>query len=91
MAKPRHVVVGKGNLCPDCSLETERRKHKEIREKQKRAPFYFSEWDACKKCRKVWFYEIFKVWNHNEAAQNYLKHQQELRELRTQHSHLKSI
>jgi len=43
----------------------ERRKHDKIGEKQLNKTFYFSEWDYCKPCNHVQFYEDYKVFSKN--------------------------
>lgn len=48
------------NKCPKCNDFMERRKHNFTKKKTNKS-HYFSEWDYCKKCNHVQFYEKYKV------------------------------
>ncbi len=60
-----------GPPCPRCARPMEVRQHVQIREKQRRQPFYYSRWYRCNhmdcRTREVMPRE-FKVWNDNSAA-----------------------
>lgn len=74
----KKAILGEGKICERCKQVMQRRKHNFISEKQKRAPYHFSEWDVClnKNCRMIKHYEEFKV-HHNNDMDFYLKAKQE--------------
>lgn len=56
------MKVGQGHPCPKCGKSMERRKHSpEDKGIANRCPYYFSEWDYCKRCKHVQQYEQFRV------------------------------
>ena len=69
--KQRHVVISRaGDPCPRCGWKTDVREHKTIRQKQLRAPFYYSRWFYCVNpgCKTTLIMPPeFIVWNHPEA------------------------
>lgn len=71
-------ILGKGEICPKCKNTMQRRGHKYLTDKQKKQPFYFSEWDVCVSypCRNVQHYEKYKVWNSNDMPM-YIKSKEE--------------
>ncbi len=64
-------------ICPNCNINYTRRTHGQISEKRKRQPYYFSEWDYCKQCRRTQTYEKYKVWNRNEMSE-FIKGKEEM-------------
>jgi hypothetical protein len=67
----KYEVVGKGELCPKCDNQMQRREHKNILDKQKNAPYYFKAWDYCIHCNHLQHYENLKVFNNNKSASLY--------------------
>jgi hypothetical protein len=63
MKKQKIEILDRINECPKCHQLMERRKHKTIGEKQLNKTFYFSEWDYCRPCNHVQFYEEYKVFS----------------------------
>lgn len=69
--KKQHIeILNRINECPKCNQLMERRKHRTIGEKQLTKTFYFSEWDYCKPCNHVQFYEEYKVFAKDFKKQN---------------------
>lgn len=69
MAKRKtYEIIGKGCECRRCKNQTEKRTHKEITEKLRKQPYYFTEWDRCPACGWIQLYEAKKVWNDNSTA-----------------------
>ena len=64
------TIIGIGEECPKCRNRMQRRGHKYLTDKQKRQPFYFSEWDVCVTypCRHLQHYDKYKVYNNNNMA-----------------------
>lgn len=60
----KYKVVGGGGSCPRCKSNMEVRQHDKLRPKQKKAPYYFSQWDYCTRCNYIKLYEDKKVWNN---------------------------
>ena len=68
--KQNHEVIGEGEKCPKCSIPMERREHRVIKDKQRKALYYFKEWDYCVSCQHVQHYEHCKVFNSkNKVSQ----------------------
>jgi len=81
--KSKAITVGESKRpCKICHGKMVVRKHKEITPKLKKQFYYFSQWDYCKNCNKVFFNESFKV---NNAKG------QDLEELERQENHLFNI
>lgn len=57
------IILDKIEPCPKCNELMERRKHSKIGQKQLNKTYYFSEWDYCRDCNHVQFYEKFKVYS----------------------------
>ena len=91
MKKKRHTVIGEGIKCPRCDAQTETRVHDILREKQLKAPYYFSQWDYCTGCNYIQLYEKYKVLNNGQAYSEYKKRKQEWEEHNDQISFIKSI
>lgn len=68
--------------CKICFGKMIIRKHKEITPKLKKQYFYFTQWDFCANCNKVFFNENFR--KNNPKGQ-------ELQERREQEQHLLNI
>lgn len=69
--KAYKIVATDGPPCPRCGKPTEIREHIELRERQRRAPFYYSRWFNCTNaaCQtSLIMPPEFMVWNDNEAA-----------------------
>ena len=51
----------KGEVCPKCGREMERRSHRPTEKSYLLKPYHYSEWDYCKPCGHVQHYEKYKV------------------------------
>ena len=51
-------------LCPNCGGKMVIRKHLEITDKLRQQFYYFTQWDYCGLCNKVFFDEKYKVTTH---------------------------
>ena len=51
------------NICSNCGSLMEVRKHKTITEKILKQPYYFSEWNVCRECKRVQHFEDNKIYN----------------------------
>lgn len=81
--KSKAITVGRSETsCPQCNGNMIIRGHKEITQKLKSQYYYFTQWDYCTACRKVFFDERFRVINSKGA---------DLEEIERQKSFLKSI
>jgi hypothetical protein len=60
--RKRYTIIGKGELCPKCSKEMERRQHSE-----KPIRWHYTNWDYCKPCGHLQHYEKFKSQDWQEA------------------------
>lgn len=65
------IVIGKGELCPKCLKEMERRSHP-LHYVYKKS-FYFTKWDYCNSCKHVQHYDKFKSndWKEAEKIENF--------------------
>lgn len=79
----KYIVIGFLCKCPKCLNLMERRGHSNLK-KQKKIPFYFSEWDYCKKCKHLQHYDKYKVFNKIISKVDF-------DEIKRQDSFLKSI
>lgn len=67
------IIIGKGDKCPKCSKEMDRRKHpphwKHIKS------YYYTEWDYCESCKHVQHYDKFKstVWQEEERQESFFR------------------
>ena len=50
-------------MCKECGEIMERRKHSYLSPELLDKPYYFTEWDYCKKCGYVQHYERYKIKN----------------------------
>lgn len=66
--KQRIEILSEGNRCVKCQQPMQRRRHREIGDKQLNKAYYFSEWDYCPACKHVQHYDKFKVFNKNDKA-----------------------
>ena len=73
--------------CRKCSTLMIEVRHKEIKNKHLKQPFYYSKWYVCPSCRAQYNWEEDKVWNHNERSE-FLKNLEVIEE---QENHLFSI
>jgi len=64
--KKKASVIGSGENCPKCSKPMQRREHSEIGPKQRKAWYYFKEWDYCPQCHHLQHYEWAKVFNNKK-------------------------
>ena len=55
----------KGELCPKCKREMERRCHRENESAYLKLPYHYVQWDYCKHCKHVQHYEKFKRYRQN--------------------------
>ncbi len=65
------IIHDAGIDCPRCGRPTQIREHKQITDKQRRQPFYYSRWFFClnRNCRATLIMrDEFRVWNDNDAA-----------------------
>lgn len=46
----------------------QRRSHASLTTKILKQPYYFKEWDYCRRCKHVQHYEEFKIFNSNEMS-----------------------
>ena len=77
------LTVGKSeHQCGECKGEMVIRKHAEITEKLRRQYYYFTQWDYCKRCNKVYFDEKYRKVGERGA---------QLDEVRRQESFLASL
>ena len=62
-------IIGKGEKCPKCEKEMERREHK-IRPKQ---TWFYTQWDVCHNCHHIQHYEEFKSsdWKEQEEQESF--------------------
>ena len=66
--KKKSVTAGKSEeKCPQCQGEMFIKKHPQITEKLRNQYYYFTQWDYCTKCKKVFFADEFKVTNGRGA------------------------
>lgn len=86
-----YEIIGTGEKCPKCGDVMQRREHKEIRQKQRNAPYYFKEWDYCWQCKHLQHYEWAKVMNNNASARMYQRKMNAYEERQQQLRFLKSI
>jgi hypothetical protein len=49
-----------GEPCPKCGREMERRCHRENESTYFKKPYYYAQWNYCKRCKHVQHYEKFK-------------------------------
>ena len=63
-------VLGKGEQCPKCKEIMQRRAHEYLTEKQKNAPYHFSEWDVCinYRCKHMQHYDKYKIYHNNDMS-----------------------
>jgi hypothetical protein len=54
--------------CPKCAKEMVRRKHGKNQTANLRKAYYYAEWDVCRDCRHVQYYEWFKVFPPKDRA-----------------------
>lgn len=81
--KSKAIIVGKSDdKCKQCKGELVIKKHHQLTEKIKNQHYYFTQWDYCRKCNKVFFDERFRVANHTG---------QMLDEINRQNSFIESI
>lgn len=81
--KSKAITIGKSEKkCPKCKSDMITRKHPEITPKLRNQYYYFSQWDYCKSCNKVFFNENHKILNPKGV---------ELEEYNQQQSFIKSI
>ena len=81
--KSKAITIGKSeNKCSHCKGDMIVRKHPRITEKLKSQYYYFSQWDYCHRCNKVYFNEEFKINNSKGRI---------LEELQDQEKHLMEI
>ena len=81
--KSKAITVGESEFqCKQCRGKMIIRKHKEITDKLRKQYYYFSQWDYCGNCNKVYFNEEFKHINRKGM---------ELEEYNRQQSFLQSI
>ena len=79
--KSKAITLGKSEFkCKFCKGEMVVRKHPEITKKLKSQVYYFSQWDYCKRCKKVYFSENNKVltsrgsdWEETQRQNTFLK------------------
>ena len=66
--KSKAITIGKSKKpCRICKGEMVVKKHSSITEKLRKQYYYFSQWDYCRNCNKVFFNEHFKVLNGKGA------------------------
>jgi len=58
MSKPNII-----NVCPNCGVLMEWRKHKKITEKILAKPYYFKQWAYCNQCNYLQHFEDEKIYN----------------------------
>ena len=62
--KTKAITVGESEYkCRQCHCKMIVRKHKEITNKLRKQYYYFTQWDYCGTCNKVFFNEEFKKLN----------------------------
>lgn len=58
------ITTGKSDKpCKICKGEMIIRKHSQITDKLRKQHYYFSQWEYCLQCKKVFFNDAFKVNN----------------------------
>ena len=77
--KSKAITIGKSeNKCKQCFGDLYIKKHPKITSKQLNKYFYFSQWEYCPRCKKVFFDERYKVMNRKgfalEERQQQLNH-----------------
>lgn len=66
--KKKVIATLSTESCPSCKELMQRRSHVYLSEQQKKAPYHFSEWDVCIKCKRVQHYNKYKVWHNNDMS-----------------------
>lgn len=61
--KESFVVCKSDKVCRSCGEEMVIKKHKEITQELRNQFHYFTQWDYCRKCNKVYFNEAYRVLN----------------------------
>lgn len=63
MSRPRSksIHTGRGEKCPKCFGQMERRAHPATWKPKAGQPYYFTFWDLCPTCQHLQHYEIAKV------------------------------
>lgn len=65
--RKRNLIKSVSNeICPRCNDIMEHRKHAEVLNFLKEQPYYYSEWDYCRKDKYVLHSEKYKVFNKRQ-------------------------
>jgi len=76
--RTKAITIGKSkNICNYCNGELVIRKHSVITEKLRNKHYYFSQWEYCHPCNKVFFEERYKVLNAKGSDMEEYNNQQQ--------------
>lgn len=65
----KNIYIESERSCRHCDELLLEVRHKEIKEKHKKQPFYYERWFKCLKCKRLYMNEEDKHFNNNEMSE----------------------